>query len=121
MSFDVVEKLTFLFLAGFFVFSEVYLANRRVWGIITRIAMPSVPFSDLALRELEVRLADGQMIRAQASPCAFCLGRYSLGDQVGVTKLGKKYYVCALLVSGRRKGSGWYPSGAGKKERTCLS
>ena len=121
MSFALVEKLTFLFLVGFFVFSEVYMARRRVWGIIERIEMPSLPFSDLSLKELDVRLDDGQMIKAQASPCAFCLGRYSPGDQVGVTKLGNKYHVCTSLISAGRKGSGRYPSGAREKERACLS
>ena len=121
MSFAILEKLTFLFLVGFFVFSEVYMARRRVWGIIERIGIPSLPFSDLSLKELDVRLDDGQKIRAQASPCAFCLGRYSVGDQVGVTKLGNKYHVCVLLVPGRGKGSGCHGSGVSEKGRTCFS
>ncbi len=114
-------QLTLIFLVGFFAFCEFYMTKRRVWGIIERIEMPSLPFCDLGTRQLEVRLEDGRIIRAQASPCAFCLGRYCVGGEVGVTKLGNKYHVCVSLMPGRRKGSGCHTSGASDKERTCLS
>lgn len=119
MSFEVIETLTFLFLAGFFVFSELYLAKRRVWGIVKRIPTPSLPLSDLAPRELELVLPHGELIKAQASPCTFCLGHVSVGDTVGVAKLGIRYFLCPSLISGRRKGSCMVSAGAGERERTC--
>ena len=120
MSLDLLEKLTFLFLSGFFVFSELYLAKRRVWGIVKRISTPSLPLFDLAPREFELVLPNGEVIKAQASPCALCLGHFSVGDNVGVTKLGIKYYLCPSLVSGPRKGSSILPAGACETERMCL-
>ena len=103
MSFDLLEKLTFLFLAGFFVFSELYLAKRRVWGVVKKISTSPSPFSDLAPKELEVILHDGVAIMVEASPCVFCLGNFSVGDKVGITKLGKNYFLCPSLVPVIRK------------------
>jgi hypothetical protein len=105
MSFDLLEKLTFLFLAGFFVFSELYFAKRRVWGVVKKILTSPLLFSDLAPKELEVILHDGVAITVQASPCVFCLGNFSVGDKVGITKLGKKHFICPSFVSGMQKRS----------------
>ena len=120
MSADLLEKLTFLFLAGFFVFAELYLAKRKVWGIVKSISTPALPLSDLAPREFELALPTGEVVKAQASPCALCLGHFSVGDCVGVTKLGVKYYLCPSLVSRTRKGSSILPAGACETERMCL-
>jgi len=119
MSFDLLEKLTFLFLAGFFIFSELYLAKRRVWGVVKKISTSALLFSDLAPKELEVILHDGVAITVQASPCVFCLENVSVGDKVGITKLGRKYFLCPSLVSVIRKKSTCLSARARETELTC--
>jgi hypothetical protein len=40
-----------------------------------------------------VRLQDGQVIKAKASPCFFCLEKVRHGDAVGVTRFGNHWIV----------------------------
>ena len=40
-----------------------------------------------------VRLEDGEVIKAKASPCFFCLEKVRPGDAVGITRFGNHWIV----------------------------
>lgn len=42
---------------------------------------------------VQVRLEDGRVIQAKASPCFFCLERVRFGEVVGVTRFGNRWIV----------------------------
>jgi len=42
---------------------------------------------------IQVRLKDGRLIEAKASPCLFCLENLRAGDAVGVTRFGSHWIV----------------------------
>lgn len=119
MNFDILEKLTVLFLAGFFIFAELYFAQRKEWGIVKKISTSPSVFFDVAPKELEVLLPDGVVITVEASPCVFCSGNFSVGDKVRLTKLGKKYFLSLSFVSGIRKQTKCLSTSRRETEPTC--
>ncbi|MFH1402695.1 MAG: hypothetical protein ABIH11_00315 [Candidatus Altiarchaeota archaeon] len=54
---------------------------------------------------VEVRLDDGEVVRAETSPCCVCMDRMDVGSRVGITEVGSRMiaYRIGTMATGLRR------------------
>ena len=108
MYYELLGNATFFFLILFYLFSEVYQLRKAKEGTIEAFSETPYDFKGIAGAEAKVRLLNGEIVNAQASPCTLCLGRLKAGDKVNLVKIKDRYSIKLLFcpIKEKRKFTG---------------
>ncbi len=84
---------TFIALIVFFISVEIYRAKNYIKGIIVGVQSNPLGIETMVNTTLHVKLNNGETVDAEAFACTMCMGNFSIGDQVYLSKSKNKYIV----------------------------
>jgi len=90
---DLIVFYTFIALVIFFIAVEIYRARHYIKGIVVHIAAAPLGVENLISTQMKVRLQDGNEVDAEAFKCTMCLGGFSIGDEVYLSRAKGKYHI----------------------------
>ena len=101
--YDKILFITFISLVLFFLAIEIYRFKYSLKGTLINFSPSKLGVEELIVSRLQVKLRNGDIIEAEAMRCTMCLGHFSIGDEVQVTKSKDKYLVNLPLKISKRK------------------
>ena len=102
---DTIVFYTFIALVIFFVWVELYRARHYIKGKIIAEEPSRLGIEHLISSRFKVQLLDGRIIEAEASRCTVCMGGFSSGDQVYLSKKADKYIIQLPLTLKKKSGT----------------
>jgi len=90
---DLIVFYTFVALIIFFITVEIYRARHYIKGSIVEIYQSPLGVENMISTRMKVQLRDGKVVDADAFRCTMCLGNFTIGDEVFLSRSKEKYQV----------------------------
>ncbi len=90
---DLIVFYTFVALIIFFITVEIYRARHYIKGSVVEIYESPLGVENMISISMKIQLRDGRFVDAEAFRCTMCLGHFTIGDEVFLTRSKDKYQV----------------------------